>query len=158
METVGACIPFARTHLRTKIRSFLIFSLGLNQLAILFSKLMDLLTDEQLQILQLFIFFAFLARVVPPLLPYSDFHPSKKRQNKVKIWRRTHSLAQKIIQEFKGKTAQPCGFEGSWTNERYSTGTMLCTLERAWRWESGKRHESPMNSNSTKSVFCWMGI
>lgn len=35
------------------------FSLGLNHLAILFSKLMDLLTDEQLQILQLFIFCVF---------------------------------------------------------------------------------------------------
>ena len=59
METVGACIPFARIHLRTNIHLFLIFLLGLNQLAILFSKLMDLLTDEQLQILQLFIFCVF---------------------------------------------------------------------------------------------------
>ena len=78
METVGACIPFARIHLRTNIHLFLIFSLGLNQLAILFSKLMDLLTDEQLQILQLFIFCILFARVVHPLLPYSDLHPSKK--------------------------------------------------------------------------------
>ena len=81
------------------------FSLGLNQLAILFSKLMDLLTDEQLQILQLFIFCILFARVVHPLLPYSDFHPSKKRQNKVKIRSAIHSLAQKGIHKVKAKTA-----------------------------------------------------
>ena len=73
METVGACIPFARNHLRTNIHLFLIFLLGLNQLAIWFSKLMDLLTDEQLQILQLLIFCVFLLLVSNTSAPITLF-------------------------------------------------------------------------------------
>ena len=92
-----------------------------------------------------FCFFAWVA-TLPLLLPYSVFKGRKKRQNKVKIWRRTHSLVQKNVHEVKAKTAQPCGFEGSWTNERYSVGTLSTSVYGAHYGRGGRDHGRSIKS------------